>query len=156
MMPDGSGAEPEPITGRDGGPWRTAAGMTGGATGASAVAGGPGRSLLVRGALGGHRRGMTHGTGASATMGVPDARLHGAMPAQEGIIESYLAENRAHKMYSVRDPAKGKLARTATGAAPALARRPRFTGLLRHRQAAELLQEPVVLEQEVYSTHDTL
>ena len=40
------------------------------------------------------------------------AVVHGAPPEKEGIITSYLAENQAHKMYSVRDPAKGKLART--------------------------------------------
>ncbi|MFC1453123.1 RluA family pseudouridine synthase [Verrucomicrobiota bacterium] len=40
------------------------------------------------------------------------AVVHGAPPEKEGIIVSYLAENQAHRMYSVRDPRKGKLART--------------------------------------------
>lgn len=40
------------------------------------------------------------------------AVVHGSLPEKEGIMMSYLAENRAHKMYSVRDPKKGKLART--------------------------------------------
>ena len=34
------------------------------------------------------------------------------MPEKEGVITSYLAENRAHKMYSVDDPKKGKLSKT--------------------------------------------
>ncbi|MBT4288702.1 MAG: RNA pseudouridine synthase [Deltaproteobacteria bacterium] len=38
--------------------------------------------------------------------------IQGTMKAKEGIITSYLAENRMHKMYSVTDPQKGKLART--------------------------------------------
>jgi len=38
--------------------------------------------------------------------------VHGALREKEGVISSYLAENRAHKMYSVDDPEKGKLAKT--------------------------------------------
>jgi 23S rRNA pseudouridine1911/1915/1917 synthase len=41
------------------------------------------------------------------------AVVHGMLPEQEGLITSYLVENRAHKMYSVSDPRLGKLARTA-------------------------------------------
>ncbi|MBN2810234.1 MAG: RluA family pseudouridine synthase [Deltaproteobacteria bacterium] len=40
------------------------------------------------------------------------AVVHGALPQREGIISSYLAENSIHKMYSVSDPQKGKLAQT--------------------------------------------
>ena len=40
------------------------------------------------------------------------AVVHGSLPEKEGVITSYLAENRIHKMYSVDDPKKGKLART--------------------------------------------
>lgn len=40
------------------------------------------------------------------------AVVHGTLPQKEGVITSYLAENRAHKMYSVNDPEKGKLAKT--------------------------------------------
>ncbi|MDP6810936.1 MAG: RluA family pseudouridine synthase [Kiritimatiellia bacterium] len=40
------------------------------------------------------------------------AVVHGAPPQKEGIITSYLAENQTHRMYSVRDPRKGKLAKT--------------------------------------------
>ena len=40
------------------------------------------------------------------------AVVHGRLPEKEGVITSYLAENRIHKMYSVDDPKKGKLART--------------------------------------------
>jgi RluA family pseudouridine synthase len=40
------------------------------------------------------------------------AVVHGTLSKKEGIITSYLAENRAHKMYSVDDPEKGKLAKT--------------------------------------------
>ncbi len=36
----------------------------------------------------------------------------GTLPEKEGAITSYLAENRAHKMYSVSDPRKGKRAKT--------------------------------------------
>lgn len=37
----------------------------------------------------------------------------GTLPEKQGIISSYLAENSIHKMYSVKDPEKGKLAKTA-------------------------------------------
>jgi len=40
------------------------------------------------------------------------AVVHGTLREKEGVISSYLAENRVHKMYSVNDPEKGKLART--------------------------------------------
>jgi len=40
------------------------------------------------------------------------AVVHGTLREKEGIITSHLAENRAHKMYSVADPRTGKLART--------------------------------------------
>ena len=40
------------------------------------------------------------------------AVVHGALGEKEGVITSYLAENRAYKVYSVDDPEKGKLART--------------------------------------------
>ncbi len=40
------------------------------------------------------------------------AVVKGILPEKEGVITSYLAENRAHKMYSVNDPKKGKLAKT--------------------------------------------
>jgi len=40
------------------------------------------------------------------------ALVHGTMPDKEGVITSYLAENSVHKMYSVADPQKGKLAKT--------------------------------------------
>ena len=40
------------------------------------------------------------------------AVVHGTLPIKEGVLTSYLAENRAHKMYSVDDPQKGKLAKT--------------------------------------------
>jgi RluA family pseudouridine synthase len=40
------------------------------------------------------------------------AVVHGKLDEKEGIISSYLAENSAHKMYSVKDPALGKLAKT--------------------------------------------
>ena len=40
------------------------------------------------------------------------AVIHGTLSKKEGLITSYLAENRAHKMYSVADPEKGKLAKT--------------------------------------------
>ncbi len=36
----------------------------------------------------------------------------GTLPKKEGLISSYLVENSAHKMYSVSDPSKGKLAKT--------------------------------------------
>ena len=40
------------------------------------------------------------------------AIVNGVLPEKEGIITSYLAENSAHRMYSVADPEKGKLAKT--------------------------------------------
>jgi tRNA pseudouridine32 synthase/23S rRNA pseudouridine746 synthase/23S rRNA pseudouridine1911/1915/1917 synthase len=40
------------------------------------------------------------------------AVVRGTLPKKEGVITSYLAENRFHKMYSVDDPKKGKLAKT--------------------------------------------
>ena len=40
------------------------------------------------------------------------AIVHGTLPEKEGVITSYLAENNVHKVYSVADPKKGKLART--------------------------------------------
>lgn len=40
------------------------------------------------------------------------AVVHGALKVKEGVIASYLAENSIHRMYSVSNPAKGKLART--------------------------------------------
>jgi len=40
------------------------------------------------------------------------AVVRGTPPKKEGEITSYLAENQAHRMYSVADPKKGKLART--------------------------------------------
>lgn len=40
------------------------------------------------------------------------ALVHGTMPQKEGVITSYLAENSVHRMYSVTDPQKGKLAKT--------------------------------------------
>jgi RluA family pseudouridine synthase len=40
------------------------------------------------------------------------AVVHGALKKPQGIISSYLAENIAHKVYSVDDPKKGKLAQT--------------------------------------------
>ena len=40
------------------------------------------------------------------------AVVHGTLSKKEDVITSYLAENRAHKMYSVADPEKGKLAKT--------------------------------------------
>jgi 23S rRNA pseudouridine1911/1915/1917 synthase len=36
----------------------------------------------------------------------------GILPEKQGVITSYLAENSIHKMYSVKDPEKGKLAQT--------------------------------------------
>ena len=38
--------------------------------------------------------------------------VYGALPEKEGIITSYLVENRAHRMYSVLDSNKGKLSKT--------------------------------------------
>ena len=40
------------------------------------------------------------------------AVVHGTLEEKEGIITSYLLENKAHRMYSVNDPAKGKFAKT--------------------------------------------
>ncbi len=40
------------------------------------------------------------------------AVVHGALSTREGIITSYLAENSAHKMYSISNPKLGKFART--------------------------------------------
>ncbi|MFZ0034733.1 MAG: RluA family pseudouridine synthase [Sedimentisphaerales bacterium] len=41
------------------------------------------------------------------------AVVHGRLARKEGIITSYLAENKAYVVYSTTDPAKGKLAHTA-------------------------------------------
>lgn len=41
------------------------------------------------------------------------AVVHGGLEQKEGIITSYLAENKAYVVYSTTDSAKGKLARTA-------------------------------------------
>jgi tRNA pseudouridine32 synthase/23S rRNA pseudouridine746 synthase/23S rRNA pseudouridine1911/1915/1917 synthase len=40
------------------------------------------------------------------------AVVHGKLDQEEGVISSYLAENSVHKVYSVKDPAQGKLAKT--------------------------------------------
>jgi RluA family pseudouridine synthase len=40
------------------------------------------------------------------------AVVRGTLQEKEGLISSYLVENSAHKMYSVSDPRKGKLAKT--------------------------------------------
>jgi len=40
------------------------------------------------------------------------AVVDGTLSRNEGVITSYLAENSAHKMYSVKNPEKGKLAKT--------------------------------------------
>ncbi len=40
------------------------------------------------------------------------AVVRGSLPEKEGLLSSYLTENSAHKMYSVADPRKGKLAKT--------------------------------------------
>jgi len=40
------------------------------------------------------------------------AVVHGSLKEPEGVITSYLAENSIHKVYSVNDPKRGKLART--------------------------------------------
>ena len=40
------------------------------------------------------------------------AVVHGTLLKKEGVFTSYLAENRAYKMYSVDDPKKGKLSKT--------------------------------------------
>ncbi len=41
------------------------------------------------------------------------AVVHGTMPRPEGELESYLAESGVHRMYSVKDPSRGKLSKTA-------------------------------------------
>jgi tRNA pseudouridine32 synthase/23S rRNA pseudouridine746 synthase/23S rRNA pseudouridine1911/1915/1917 synthase len=41
------------------------------------------------------------------------AVVHGRLGEKEGMITSYLAENKAYNMYSVKDPSKGKLSKTA-------------------------------------------
>ena len=40
------------------------------------------------------------------------AVIHGTLEQKEGILSSYLAENIVHRMYTVDDPKKGKLAKT--------------------------------------------
>lgn len=40
------------------------------------------------------------------------AVVHGLLAEKQGVITSYLAENSIHKMYSVKNPEKGKLAQT--------------------------------------------
>ena len=40
------------------------------------------------------------------------AVVHGRLPEKQGVITSYLAEHRGHRMYSVDDPARGKLSKT--------------------------------------------
>lgn len=40
------------------------------------------------------------------------AVVHGKLDQEEGVISSYLAENAVHRMYSVKDPTQGKLAKT--------------------------------------------
>jgi tRNA pseudouridine32 synthase/23S rRNA pseudouridine746 synthase/23S rRNA pseudouridine1911/1915/1917 synthase len=41
------------------------------------------------------------------------AIVHGILKKKEGVISSYLAENKAFVVYSTKDPAKGKLSHTA-------------------------------------------
>lgn len=41
------------------------------------------------------------------------AVIHGRLSQKEGIISSYLAENKAYVVYSTKDPSKGKLSHTA-------------------------------------------
>ena len=41
------------------------------------------------------------------------AVVHGHLSEKEGLISSYLTENSIHRMYSVDDPKKGKLAKTS-------------------------------------------
>lgn len=41
-----------------------------------------------------------------------NAVIHGVLKEKEGVISSYLAENRVHKMYSVDNPKEGKLSKT--------------------------------------------
>lgn len=40
------------------------------------------------------------------------AVVHGSLIQKEGTITSYLAENKANRMFSVKDPSKGKLSKT--------------------------------------------
>lgn len=40
------------------------------------------------------------------------AVVHGKLQEKEGVITSYLAENKAHRMYSVKDAEKGKFSKT--------------------------------------------
>ncbi|HSH20859.1 MAG TPA: RluA family pseudouridine synthase [Draconibacterium sp.] len=40
------------------------------------------------------------------------AVVHGKLPEKEGVISSYLVENRANRMYSVNNPEKGKFSQT--------------------------------------------
>lgn len=40
------------------------------------------------------------------------AVVHGKLSEKEGVITSYLLENKANKMYSVKDPGKGKFSKT--------------------------------------------
>lgn len=40
------------------------------------------------------------------------AVVHGKLEEKQGIIESYLLENKAHKVYSTKDETKGKLSKT--------------------------------------------
>ncbi|MDH5399083.1 MAG: RluA family pseudouridine synthase [Cyclobacteriaceae bacterium] len=40
------------------------------------------------------------------------AVVHGKLKEREGVITSYLAENKAHRVYSVKDPEKGKFSKT--------------------------------------------
>jgi RluA family pseudouridine synthase len=41
------------------------------------------------------------------------AVVHGSLKEKEGVIESYLFENKNYRVYSVSDPAKGKFSKTA-------------------------------------------
>lgn len=41
------------------------------------------------------------------------AVVHGILDQKEGLITSYLTENSIHRVYSVRDPERGKLAKTS-------------------------------------------
>ena len=40
------------------------------------------------------------------------AVVYGKLPEKQGVITSYLLENKAHRMYSVKDSAKGKFSKT--------------------------------------------
>lgn len=40
------------------------------------------------------------------------AVVHGRLEEKQGIVQSYLMENKAHKVYSTKDEAKGKLSKT--------------------------------------------